>query len=430
MREFFLIDAGSSSIKLYSYAGDKAQLLTKVSYSLTKSYLTESELSSEDQEVLIALFCNLKDKYRLTRSNTKVYATGHFRKMTNIGLFRRNLYFATGLCFYTITQELETFYLEKLFTSYSNNESRVLVFNIGSGSIELVFMNNERVVERKMIDFGVKMITKEVRPDINDVSDSAVLYEVVDKVKSMLPCVSDLYDTAFYTGGELTFMRRCHYPLATENNCKDRYHPCWISYSDYCKYNETLFSQMTICDLHGLMPDNPSWMDGARACSAIAQAICEKYSVQRIIPSDFNMVDGICVQQARNVVICGSFRRSFDMISKLMTELNRAGINVINPKSTVVTGEMGGFVLLKDDHPINGSSYSIEVNHLDAIANEKCDMVIVCNCGDYIGDSTSMEIGYALAFGKRIVFLNNNGTSQSLDGPFEIGLIGEFEDCQ
>jgi hypothetical protein len=34
-------------------------------------------------------------------------------------------------------------------------------------------------------------------------------------------------------------------------------------------------------------------MYGARACSAIAQAICEKYNIITIIPSDSNIINGV-----------------------------------------------------------------------------------------------------------------------------------------
>lgn len=41
------------------------------------------------------------------------------------------------------------------------------------------------------------------------------------------------------------------------------------------------------------MPDSPKWMHGARACSALAEAICKKYGIDYIIPSDSNLIDGI-----------------------------------------------------------------------------------------------------------------------------------------
>jgi len=45
--------------------------------------------------------------------------------------------------------------------------------------------------------------------------------------------------------------------------------------------------------LESLMSDDPKWMHGARACSAIAQAIFEKYGIATIIPSDANLLDGV-----------------------------------------------------------------------------------------------------------------------------------------
>jgi hypothetical protein len=41
------------------------------------------------------------------------------------------------------------------------------------------------------------------------------------------------------------------------------------------------------------MPENPTWMHGARGCSALAQAIFEHYKIDQIVPSNSNLIDGV-----------------------------------------------------------------------------------------------------------------------------------------
>ena len=41
------------------------------------------------------------------------------------------------------------------------------------------------------------------------------------------------------------------------------------------------------------MPQNPKWMDGARAGTSLPQAIFEKANIATIIPSDLNLINGV-----------------------------------------------------------------------------------------------------------------------------------------
>ena len=98
-----------------------------------------------------------------------------------------------------------------------------------------------------------------------------------------------------------------------------------------------------------MMPNNPEWMTGARACSALAQAICQCFNIQYIVPSDSNLIDGVNVQEAQSVVICGSFNKHLTQIAKLITKLTDKGIEVLSPRSTEIVDVEGDFVVFKND---------------------------------------------------------------------------------
>jgi len=176
----------------------------------------------------------------------------------------------------------------------------LLLINIGGGSTELVVMYGKEAIERLNLDFGVGKILNDF-PQINEEVSKINIEEVVNYVKNLLPPLQNKPKIAFYTGGELTYMKLANYPLKKNNLFKDSDHPFLIEFKDFKNKNKEIFEKITLKELESLMPENPKWMHGARPCSAIAQAICEKYSSEKIIPSDSNIVNGILRQEFKYV---------------------------------------------------------------------------------------------------------------------------------
>ena len=420
---YYLVDAGSSSIKVYQYVGKEVKLLEKKSYVLHRLYSKEKkqDFVKEDMMVLFSVFDDLKTRYQLSKSNTKIYGTGYFRNIKNRMRFVKSFYEHVHLYFNIIDQDLETFYLERKLSSFSTQIGRTLIINIGGGSLELVMCKDGVVIDTKKIPFGVNSILKKEFPEINSTNDSEFLSRVVASLEGRLPAHEDKFENVIYTGGELTFMQRIGYPLKANELFEDANHPCMIGISDYIKFNKSLFDHFRVDDLLMKMPENPIWMMGARACSAIAQAICLHYGVKWIVPSDFNMIDGVVAQEARTAVICGSFNKHLDKIEMLISILNKQGIKVLSPRNTTIMDVKNGFILLEGDRMKHNCTWPIESRHLEAI--KKSDMVIACNYDGYIGFSTAFEIGYAYSHGKKVVFLENNDIASQFDSPSEIGLL-------
>lgn len=431
---YYLIDVGSKSIKVYQMLKGIVKQIDKESYKLNSIYKENLtgyigsgiglKLSADDKELLYCKFNDLVKKYALNKSNTKIFATGHFRDIADRYEFIVEFYARTGLYFNIVSQDLEAHYMAPILNRYKDVLGNTILMNIGGASIELLFCRNGKLYGKpQKINFGSNRISEVDFPHINQSNQVVLLYDIVASVQNKLQSQVEKYQTVIYTGGELSFMKILGYPLKENNLLRDQAHPLAISAEDYYTYNEKLFTEYTIDDLHDLMPDNPTWMDGARACSAIAQAICQKFGIETIIPSDLNLIDGVCTQEARNVVVCGSFNKHLSRIDSLIKTLREKGINVLSPMNTDVVDNLTGFVVLKGDKMINNCKWSVEAHHLKAI--EDCDMVIVCNYDNYVGFSTAIEIGYAMKCGKKIVFLENNEIVQSLDAPFEIGLLSK-----
>ena len=166
------------------------------------------------------------------------------------------------------------------------------------------------------------------------------------------------------------------------------------------------------------MPSNPLWMHGARACSAIAQGIVKRFEVKNIIPSDSNMIHGVIRGEHRRVVLSGSFRKHLEYIINIKHILEEQNTEVLSPRFEELKSSNEEFVVVQGEEEL--PSLDLERYHLDAI--DKCDALIVCSQNGYVGASTLLEIGYAQAIRKRIIFteMPEEFILQTL--PAEVGL--------
>ena len=57
--------------------------------------------------------------------------------------------------------------------------------------------------------------------------------------------------------------------------------------------NKELLYDTELENLYSLMPENPKWMDGAKAGIMLGQAIFKKASIKYIVPSDLNLIYGV-----------------------------------------------------------------------------------------------------------------------------------------
>lgn len=420
MEKKYLIDVGSSTVKIYETLGELINIVSSRTFNFKKDFSPKDGLSCENKALLFSYFREVCTSYGLTKTNVKLFATGIFRDIENPKEFIGDFYEATGLYFNIISHDLEAFYLEKAWLGKCDNLGRSLVINIGGNTTELLACEGSVVKKRELLHIGVGSILEKY-PLINETYSAYALSTIVNDISKLLPAIEGQFPVAIYTGGELNYMKIAGYPLRKNSLFYDEKHPLCIESELYYNYNEKIFSDISLEHLKSLMPYNPNWMNGARACSAIAQAICSRYSVDNIIPSDSNLIDGVVHQEARTVVLCGSFNKHLMKIAKLIDLLNEKGISVLSPKNTTVAGCMDGFVLFDGDLVVNNCKWSIERKHIEAI--KRCDMVIVCNYDNYIGTSTVYEWARADSFGKKVVFLEDNDVAQNMDFPFEIGLL-------
>jgi len=94
------------------------------------------------------------------------------------------------------------------------------------------------------------------------------------------------------------------------------------------------------------------------------------------------------------VSICGSYHKHLVKMGHLIKECKKLGIEVLIPKYAVKKSSTNGFVYLKGEM---GTPKQLQEKNFDAIA--RSSFILVVDTHGYIGPSTSMEIGYAIAKG-------------------------------
>ncbi|HOS87932.1 MAG TPA: hypothetical protein PL093_00130 [Candidatus Pacearchaeota archaeon] len=412
-----LIDVGSSTVKASLFSDGKTKTLIQRSILFKNGFDPEGGISASAKKELFELIESIKKQNE--EACIKIYATGIFRKLNEEAKisFIDEFFLRTGLYFNIISQDLENFYLEMALTGNCSLNEPVLLINIGGSSVELVLMYGEEAIERKNIDIGAGIINTKY-PSINEDISGVEIDDIVDYISNFLPELTNKVNKAFYNGGELTYMRLVGYNLTKNTLFNDPCHPSVIHTPDFIKKNKEVFKTIKLKELEALMPHDPKWMHGARGCSAIAQAICKKYNIETIIPSDSNTINGIIEREFRYVTISGSFRKHLSYILSVKKNLEEKGAKVLSPRFTEPKNPGEGFVVFSGEEGL--SPLELERYHLKSIMVS--DALIVCDPDGYVGASALIEIGFAHSLGKRIIFVEKPEEFMLNTLPAEIGL--------
>lgn len=292
MGNIIYIDIGSRTSKAFIVSHGKLEHLDSITIYFAEDYTQKLGITHIKKKLLFNFVIDIQKKN--PKSLIKVFSTAFFRKLsqTQQKAFINEFLLATGLHLQIISQDLESSYLTKaLLHKYFNHET-VLVINIGGSSTELVVLEEKKVREHININFGIHDINNHF-PGINNTFSSHALVSVTAFVKNRLPVIRKSIPYAFNTGSELLYAKLLRYPLVRNTIFQDDDHAFMMKVKNYASKNKEVFESISLHELELLMPENPQRMHGARASSAMAQAIFEQYNVQFIIPSDVDIAHGI-----------------------------------------------------------------------------------------------------------------------------------------
>jgi hypothetical protein len=123
-------------------------------------------------------------------------------------------------------------------------------------------------------------------------------------------------------------------------------------------------------------------------------------------------------QEFRYATISGSFRKHLEYILKIKEKLEAQGTKVLSPRFTEPKNPGEKFVIFTGEE--GRSPLELERHHLKSISES--DALIVCDPEGYVGALALLEIGFANAIGKRIVFTEKPEEFILNALPAEVGL--------
>lgn len=286
----YYFDIGSSTVKLYEYKTE-LKLIEEKSIMFKKGF-SEDGIIKENIDKLLEFIKKVEEKYNLSDKNTKIFATGVWRKIPNIQLEDVKMSFKQiNLDFNVITHEKENYYFEKAMQG--NYHNRVMMVNMGGKTTELVIFNDDKVENRVNLNVGVSDVFDKFK-NINELNSGITKEEVINYLGTLISENIDFNcDIAVHTGGELRFQKLVEYNLQENKFFDDGIHKEYVTYEDFSKKNNEILKNTSLDELRSLMPSNPDWMNGAKAGVLLGETIFKKANIKYIIPSDLNLINGV-----------------------------------------------------------------------------------------------------------------------------------------
>ena len=170
-------------------------------------------------------------------------------------------------------------------------DSNLCVFVGGGGSIELIFVNNGKVIEKKYYDFGVVDITNKFI-SLKDDIPTCTFDEVYNHIDDLIGDLSVKADVLILAGGDhLYWYNNARYDLQKNTLYESENQKYMLTREMSDNYDRNAL--ITSLDKIRENSDNPLWFDGSRAMKIITNLISHKVDAKYIIPTKINMEDGL-----------------------------------------------------------------------------------------------------------------------------------------
>ena len=286
---FAIIEIGSNNTKTHIYEGDKLIYENSTTIEFKKNYLKENKIYENDLDKLF----NIIEKAKVYTENIHIYGCSIFRNIRKEELDEINgkLKDKFNVRIEVVSQEDEAALTALGCYSNIDYKENICVFIGGGGSIELIFVNNGKVIDKKYYDFGVVDITSKFTSLKNDVPD-CTFDEVYNYINTLIGNIEIKADVLILAGGDhFYWYNNARYELI-ENTIYENENQRYMITTDMSdKYDRDAL--VASLDRIRQNSDNPKWFDGSRAMKVITNLISHKVEAKYIIPTKINMEDGL-----------------------------------------------------------------------------------------------------------------------------------------
>lgn len=288
-KKIAIIEIGSNNTKTHIYENDNLLKESNVTIEFKKNYKQQNKIQESD---LAKLYEVIKTALEYTK-NVYIYGCSIFRNIKDeeLSAINKKLKNTFNLEIKVVSQEDEAKYTAMGCYNNMNYDGNLCVFIGGGGSIELIFVNNKKIIATKYYKYGVVDVTNEFPSLKNDVP-TCTFDEVYKYVESLIGEIKIQANILILTGGDhLYWYNNAQYKLK-KNTLYESSNQKYMLTREMCdEYDHDAL--VTSLDRIRKNSDNPLWFDGSRAMKVITNLIAHKIDAKYVIPTKINMEDGL-----------------------------------------------------------------------------------------------------------------------------------------
>ena len=284
-----VIEIGSNNTKTHVYEENKMIYEKTTTIEFKKNYKLENKINKEDLEKLYDV---IKDAMNFT-TNIHIYGCSIFRNITEQELTSINerLRKDFSVSIEVVSQEKEAEYTALGCYSDVDYDGNMCIFIGGGGSIELILVNNKKVIDKKYYEFGVVDVTNKFESLKEDIP-TCTFDDVYNYIDALMKNIDFKADVLILAGGDhLYWYNNAQYKLIKNNIYTVSKQPYMLTRIMSDKYDKNAL--VTSLNAIKNRSDNPLWFNGSRAMKVITNYISHKIDAKYIIPTKINMEDGI-----------------------------------------------------------------------------------------------------------------------------------------
>lgn len=285
---FAIVEIGSTNTKTHVYENEQVIFENTATIEFKKNY-KNSEIDKTDLEKL----CTVIEKALSFTKNIHIYGCSIFRNISIQELDEINKQFISkyNLKIEVVSQEDEAKLTANGCFENIDYDKTMCIFIGGGGSIELIFVKNSEIMDKKFYNFGVVDITKKF-PSLKDDIPECTFDEVYNYINLLINDELTKAEVLILAGGDhLYWYNNAGFNLLenTLYSAKNQKYLITREMSD--AYDRTAYT--TSLNRIRERSDNPLWFDGSRAMKAITNLVSHKIDAKYIIPTKINMEDGL-----------------------------------------------------------------------------------------------------------------------------------------
>lgn len=284
-----IIEIGSNNTKTHVYEGDSLVYENNTTIEFKKNYKMQNKIQESDLEKLYEVIENAL-KYT---DNVHIYGCSIFRNITKEELeeINKEIEKRFNLNIEVVSQEDEAKYTAIGCYNNINYSGNMCIFIGGGGSIELIFVNDKKIIYKKYYNFGVVDVTNKFT-SLKDDIPTCTFEEVYNYIDELINDINIKADLLILAGGDhLYWYNNAKYELKENTLYENENQKYMLTREMSDNYDQNAL--VTSLDKIRQNSDNPLWFDCSRAMKVITNLISHKVDAKYIIPTKINMEDGI-----------------------------------------------------------------------------------------------------------------------------------------